>query len=55
MSEFFAMGGYALYVWSCYGASALVLGLLVYFSLSAHSRARVEMADLEKQLGRREG
>ena len=25
MSEFFAMGGYALYVWSSYGLAVLVL------------------------------
>ena len=26
-AEFFAMGGYALYVWSSFGAGALVLSL----------------------------
>ena len=30
MSEFFSMGGYAVFVWSAYGISALVLiGILV--------------------------
>ena len=47
MNEFFAMGGYAVYVWSCYGASALVLGLMVYFSVSAHKRAKQEVEELE--------
>lgn len=28
-SEYFAMGGYALYVWGSYAATALVLGLNV--------------------------
>lgn len=28
MAEFFAMGGYGLYIWPCYGLSALVLGIL---------------------------
>lgn len=49
MSAFFAMGGYAVYVWSCYGASVLVLGLMIYFSLAAHRRAKEEIAELEQQ------
>ena len=27
MSRFFAMGGYAVYVWPCYALAALVIGL----------------------------
>lgn len=38
--EFFAMGGYAFYVWSSYGAVALVLILNVYLPLQR--RRRVE-------------
>jgi heme exporter protein D len=30
MSEFFAMGGYAAYVWPAYAATALVLGGLAF-------------------------
>ena len=30
MSQFFAMGGYAAYVWPAYGATVLVLGGLSY-------------------------
>jgi heme exporter protein D len=29
-AEFFAMGGYALYVWGAYAVSALALGLEVW-------------------------
>jgi heme exporter protein D len=30
VSEFFAMGGYALYVWGSFGATALVMALEVW-------------------------
>ncbi len=33
IGEFFAMGGYGAFVWSAYGASALVLGWLWVSSL----------------------
>ena len=52
MSEFFAMGGYAAYVWPCYGASALVLGLLIYFSVAAHRSSKEEIRNLEEQMGK---
>lgn len=30
MAEFFAMGGYGVYIWACYGLAAVVMiGLLV--------------------------
>jgi heme exporter protein D len=31
VSEFFAMGGYAFYVWGSYGVTALCILLEVYF------------------------
>jgi heme exporter protein D len=31
MSEFFAMGGYALYVWGSYGVTFALLALEVFF------------------------
>ena len=52
MNEFFAMGGYAAFVWPCYAASALVIGLMIYFTLSAHARAKAELKILESQSGR---
>lgn len=42
MSEFFAMGGYAAYVWSAYGITAIVLVLNAVVPL------RAERAALEK-------
>ena len=38
-SEFFAMGGYALYVWPAYGLMAVVLA----FNLALPFRRRVEV------------
>jgi heme exporter protein D len=49
MSEFFAMGGYAFYVWGAYGVTALVLiaeALAVRSRLSAaREAARGEQAE----------
>ena len=43
MSEFFAMGGYGLYVWGAYGVTALVIvGELV--ALRARRRAAETLA-----------
>ena len=36
MSEFLAMGGYALFVWPAYGITALVLTLTVALPLRRH-------------------
>jgi heme exporter protein D len=33
MSEFFAMGGYAFYVWGSYGVTLALLGLEILFVL----------------------
>jgi heme exporter protein D len=43
MNEFFAMGGYAKYVWSAYGISLVVLIFTVVISkrLLANTRERV--------------
>ena len=54
MSEFFAMGGYAAFVWPCYGASALVLGLMIYFSVAGHRRAKADIRTLEAETRRGE-
>jgi heme exporter protein D len=37
MSEFLAMGGYALYVWGSYGVTALLLAIEI-FLLTRRSR-----------------
>ncbi len=45
VSAFFAMGGYAPYVWTCYGAFFGCLGLLTLMSVR---RRRVVEADLRR-------
>ncbi|QWD65666.1 heme exporter protein CcmD [Polynucleobacter sp. MWH-Aus1W21] len=45
-SEFFAMGGYALYVWSSFGICALVLILEPLF---VRARFRAAMRRLKQQ------
>jgi heme exporter protein CcmD len=47
MSHYFAMGGYAAYVWPAYGAGLAAVGLLVWRSLAARARARALLARLE--------
>jgi heme exporter protein D len=42
MSEFFAMGGYAFYVWGAYGVAALVIVVEV---MAARSRSRTVLAE----------
>jgi heme exporter protein D len=51
MAEFFAMGGYAAYVWPAYIVSALVLGAATVLSLQAHARARRAVRQLEEENG----
>ena len=38
MSEFFAMGGYALYVWSSYGLAFIVLSIGIIKPLMSHKK-----------------
>ena len=53
ISEFFAMGGYAGYVWSAYGVAALILiGLLVMSWKDLRARL-AEVAALEAASPRR--
>lgn len=47
VSEFFAMGGYAAYVWPAYGASLIGIVGAVAVTLSAWRRTRAELALLE--------
>ena len=51
MANFFAMGGYAVFVWPAYTASALVLGIAIVVSLQAHARARKMAQRLEEESG----
>ena len=38
-SEFFAMGGYGLYVWGSYSAAALLMGLEPWLATRRHRQA----------------
>lgn len=46
-SEFFAMGGYGLYVWTAYAAAALIL---VFNVLSARRRMKAVRQHLAEQI-----
>jgi heme exporter protein D len=51
MAEFFAMGGYAGYIWPAYGASILTLLAAIVLSLRAHAKARENVRRLELESG----
>ena len=51
MASFFAMGGYAVYVWPAYIVSALVLAIAIVVSLQAHARAKKSVRQLEDDSG----
>lgn len=44
LSEFFAMGGYALYVWASYAVAFLIMGALVWWTYR-------RMAQIDQNLG----
>ena len=52
MFEFFKMGGYGAYVWSAYGAAAVVLVGMVVATLSRRRNSRRSLAALEQQRAR---
>ena len=43
---------YAVYVLAAYGATALILGWLLWTTLAASARARRDLAEIEKDRGR---
>jgi heme exporter protein D len=51
MASFFAMGGYAVYVWPAYIVSVLVLTIAIIVSLQAHARAKRSVRRLEDDSG----
>ncbi len=55
MSEFFAMGGYAVYVWGSYGVAALVLVALLLLSLRGLRENETILAALETSAPARGG
>lgn len=53
MSDFFAMGGYAAFVWSAYAVAAIVMAALTVGSLRALKARRTLLDALEATRGRR--
>lgn len=52
VTEFLAMGGYAPYVWTAYGAAVAVLAGLVIATLARRRSSRRSLAALEQLRGR---
>lgn len=50
MSEFFNMGGFAVYVWSAYGISAVALIVLAMRSHQREKKTAEEAANLRRAL-----
>ena len=49
---FFAMGGYAFYVWASFGLTLLVLGLIMLGPVWRHKQLLRDQARLERRTGR---
>jgi heme exporter protein D len=47
MSGFWAMGGYAIYVWPAYGISFLALAGAALLTIRAYLQAQAQLAALE--------
>jgi heme exporter protein D len=47
MSAFFAMGGYADFVWPAYAVSLIGLGGMIALTLRAYARAKAQARALE--------
>jgi heme exporter protein D len=48
MTEFFAMGGYAAFVWPAYALSAIAIGAMVVLTVRAYGRAKARLAAIER-------
>ena len=49
MANFFAMGGYAVFVWPAYAVTFVVLITAVVLSLQSHAQARKNVRQLEEE------
>ncbi|NQY35676.1 MAG: heme exporter protein CcmD [Alteromonadaceae bacterium] len=49
ISDFFNMGGYAFFVWLAYGATAVMLALLVISSNSSFKKMKQQIAQRQKR------
>jgi heme exporter protein D len=53
VATYFAMGGYAIYVWPAYALAAVVLGGLALFSWRRYRASVRNLERLQQQLGPR--
>jgi heme exporter protein D len=53
MSEFFAMGGYAAFIWPAYGVTAVLLCGLLALSLKSMRQREALVESLRSHRGRR--
>jgi heme exporter protein D len=51
--DFLAMGGYAVFVWLAYGATFLVMAVLLFAALRAYRQAEREVSRLQESRPRR--
>jgi heme exporter protein D len=54
MSEFFAMGGYAAFIWPAYGVTAVLLCGLLALSLKSMRQREALVESLRSHRGRRQ-
>lgn len=47
MNAFFAMGGYAAFVWPAYAITIAALALAIVLTVTAHTRAKRALGNLE--------
>lgn len=48
MTEFFDMGGHGLYIWPCYGLTALLLVALLGTSMKSLSKSKKDLSIMEQ-------
>ncbi len=53
IATFFAMGGYAAYVWPAFAVAAVVMAALVVSTMLTLRRRERELAQIEETRGRR--
>ncbi|MGH7031360.1 MAG: heme exporter protein CcmD [Stellaceae bacterium] len=53
LSNYLAMGGYALYVWPAYGVACAVLGGLALYCHRRYRRSVLLLEELQRQLAPR--
>jgi heme exporter protein D len=54
VETWFAMGGYAGFVWPAYGVTTVVLGALALYSWQRHRRSGNELLHFQRRAGTRE-